>query len=172
MIFFPRSSSALFQEYLRSNGSTVNPTRCSSYSRPIGGAWNSPKTEKKSGWPLRLTGNTCAPIYFSFSSDQFLIPVFGWLLILMPIRELLCSWIILSYTINRAVGIIRLHKAETELWFSGEKSYVSWCWWTVFGFTYSQKALWFSFRLSLFEEWSRVCTVKTNSQRPSWYMGL
>ena len=44
----PLSSSASFQEYLRPNGSTVNDsTRCSSYSRPIGGAWKSPKTEKK-----------------------------------------------------------------------------------------------------------------------------
>ena len=47
-IFLPPSSSASFQEYLRPNGSIVNDsTRCSSYSRPIGGAWNSPKTEAK-----------------------------------------------------------------------------------------------------------------------------
>ena len=47
-IFFPPSNLASCQEYLRPNGSIVNKsTRCSSYSRPIGGAWNSPKTEKK-----------------------------------------------------------------------------------------------------------------------------
>ena len=45
-IFFLSSES--FQEYLRPYGSTENDwKRCSSYSRPIGGAWNSPKTEKK-----------------------------------------------------------------------------------------------------------------------------
>ena len=46
--FFPPSSSASFQECLRPYGSTENEcNRCSSYFRPIGGAWNSPKTEKK-----------------------------------------------------------------------------------------------------------------------------
>ena len=53
MIFLPPtrgslSSLASFQEHLHPNRSTVNDsTCCSSYSRPIGSAWNSPKTEKK-----------------------------------------------------------------------------------------------------------------------------
>ena len=46
--FFPPSSSASSQEYLRPDGSTENDRKhCSSYSRPIDGAWHSPKTEKK-----------------------------------------------------------------------------------------------------------------------------
>ena len=44
----PPSSLASFQ-YLHPNGSIVNDSsRFSSYSRPIGGTWNSPETEKKS----------------------------------------------------------------------------------------------------------------------------
>ena len=56
-IFFPSSALASFQEYLRPNGSIVNDsTCCSSYSRPIGGAWNSPKMEMK----RRIAHKTCA----------------------------------------------------------------------------------------------------------------
>ena len=54
--FFPPSSSASFQEYLRPHGSTENDRKhCSSYSRPIDGAWDSPKTEKRRSMHIKLT---------------------------------------------------------------------------------------------------------------------
>ena len=45
--FFPPSSSASFQEYLRPYTEKHQKKRCSSYSRDIDGAWHSPKSEKK-----------------------------------------------------------------------------------------------------------------------------
>ena len=46
--FFPPSSPASIQEYVCPKRTNENgSTRCSSYSRSIGDAWNSPKTEKK-----------------------------------------------------------------------------------------------------------------------------
>ena len=60
--FFPLSSSTSFQLYLRPNWSTVNDsTHCSSYSSPINGAWNSPKTEKKR-WSMRIKLAHCIQI--------------------------------------------------------------------------------------------------------------
>ena len=45
--YSPPCSLASFQEYLRPNGSTENDSKCSSsYSRPIGGTWNSPKKRR------------------------------------------------------------------------------------------------------------------------------
>ena len=47
-VFFPPSSLASFQEYLPPNDPfEYNSPRFSSYSRPIGGAWNSPELERK-----------------------------------------------------------------------------------------------------------------------------
>ena len=48
LLFF--SSSASFQGYLHPYGSTENDRkRCSSYSRPIGGAWHSQKWRRRDG---------------------------------------------------------------------------------------------------------------------------
>ena len=47
-VSFPPSSLALFQEYLHPHRTTENDSkRCSSHSRPLGGAWNSPWMGKK-----------------------------------------------------------------------------------------------------------------------------
>ena len=61
-LFFPPSSLASFQEYSHTKGSAENDsTSCSSYSRPIGGAYNSPKMEKKR-WSMCIKLARCKPV--------------------------------------------------------------------------------------------------------------
>lgn len=55
------------------------------------------------------------------------------------------TWALFSLLLV-VVMCVRLCEAESKLQFSAEQFFVSWCWRTVFGFTYRKKSLCSSFR--------------------------